>query len=219
MTQGRGCFGPRNAAILAAAAIGLGFFLRVERRAAAPLLRLEMLRQTSLSASLALGFLVAALASLPAGRLVDRYGAPPMVLMGLGGMAAGCLLLALRPTSSLAGYLAPLACLTASYALFQTGNNTAVMADLQPDRRGLVSGLLNLARNLGLITGTAVLGALFALASGAADLRSARSEDVSAGLRVTFGAAALLVLRALGIAALGRALARRDAREDGHGRS
>ena len=43
--------------------------------------------------------------------------------------------------------------MTAGYALFQTANNTAVMADVPPDRRGVVSGMLNLSRNLGLITG------------------------------------------------------------------
>ena len=64
------------------------------------------------------------------------------------------------------GYIAPIAVMTAGYALFQTANNTAVMTDIRPDQRGVISGMLNLSRNLGLITGASVMGALFALASG-----------------------------------------------------
>ena len=39
------------------------------------------------------------------------------------------------------------------------------------DQRGVVSGMLNLSRNLGLITGASAMGAVFALASGAATSR------------------------------------------------
>ena len=63
------------------------------------------------------------------------------------------------------GYVAPLVVLTAGYALFQAANNTAVMTDVRPDQRGVVSGMLNLSRNLGLVTGASVMGAVFALAS------------------------------------------------------
>ena len=39
------------------------------------------------------------------------------------------------------------------------------MTDIRPDQRGGISGMLNLSRNLGLITGASVMGAVFALAS------------------------------------------------------
>ena len=81
--------------------------------------------------------------------------------------------------------------LTAGYALFQTANNTAIMAGAGAERRGVVSGLLNLARNLGLITGTAVMGAIFAHATG--DLATATPAAVAEGLRITFGVAGGLV--------------------------
>ena len=66
----------------------------------------------------------------------------------------------------IAGYVAPLVFVTAGYALFQAANNTAVMTDIRPDQRGVMSGMLNLSRNLGLITGAAVMGAVFARAVG-----------------------------------------------------
>ena len=38
------------------------------------------------------------------------------------------------------------------------------MADVRPDQRGVISAMLSLSRNLGLITGASVMGAVFALA-------------------------------------------------------
>lgn len=74
------------------------------------------------------------------------------------------------------------------------------MVDVHPEQRGVVSGLLTLSRNLGLVTGASVMGAVFALGSGAADVTAAGSEAVVAGMRTTFALAALLVLAALAIA-------------------
>ena len=155
---------------------------------------------------LSVGPLVAALTGLPAGRLADRVGAQRMTIIGLLGIAVGSFILSLLPpTFGIAGYIAPIVVLTAGYALFQTANNTAVMASVSPDQRGVVSGLLNLSRNLGLITGASAMGAVFALASGSIDVTTARPEAVATGLRITFAVAASLVLVALAIAVAGRA--------------
>jgi EmrB/QacA subfamily drug resistance transporter len=114
---------------------------------------------------LSVGPLVAALSGVPAGRSVDRFGAQRMSIVGLIGVAAGSLVLSLLPaTLGIAGYVAPIVVVTAGYALFQAANNTAVMTDVRADQRGVISGLLNLSRNLGLVTGAAVMGAVFALA-------------------------------------------------------
>lgn len=129
-----------------------------------------------------LGPLVVALAGVPAGALADRFGARRMTLAGLAAMTAGCLLLSLLPAAfGVAGYAGPLVVITAGYALFQTANNTAVMADVPSDQRGAVSALLNLSRNLGLIAGASVMGNIFAFA----------------GMRTTFAVAAALAAAAL----------------------
>jgi MFS family permease len=147
------------------------------------------------------GPIVAALTGVPAGRLVDRFGASRMTLAGLVGMAAGASILPIVPARfGVAGYVIPLVILTAGYALFQAANNTAVMANLQPDQRGVISGMLNLSRNLGLITGASVMGAVFAFGSGTTNIMTARPEAVAAGMRVTFAVAAVLVGVALAIA-------------------
>lgn len=150
---------------------------------------------------LSVGPLVAALAGVPAGRLVDRFGARRTTAVGLAAMAAGCFLLALIPrTLGVPGYLVPLVVVTAGYALFQTANNTAVMAEVPADRRGVTSGLLNLSRNLGLITGASAMGAVFALASSTADVATAGPGAVAGGMRTTFAVAGALILLALGMA-------------------
>ena len=156
---------------------------------------------------MACGPLVAALMA-PAGRLVDRLGAGPMVRLGLLGMALATLALPLLPTGLGApGYILPLAGLTACYALFQAANNTRVMAEVPAERRGVASGLLNLSRNLGLVTGAAALGAVFAFATASDDISHATPEAIAAGMRGTFLVALGLILLALAIALAGR---RRD---------
>lgn len=141
---------------------------------------------------LSAGPFVTASAGVPAGRLVDRFGAGRMVLAGLAGMAIGTLMLATLPIEyGIAGYLIPIAMLTSGYALVQAANNTAVMAGVPQDQRGVVSGLLNLSRNLGLVTGASAMGAVFAVASA--------SVDAAGGMRITFAVATVLVAAALAI--------------------
>ena len=159
---------------------------------------------------LSVGPLVAALTGVPAGRIADRFGAQRMTIVGLIGIAAGSFILSMMPaTLGISGYIAPIVVITAGYALFQTANNTAVMTDIRPDQRGVISGMLNLSRNLGLITGASVMGAVFALASATTDITTARPEAVATGMRITFAVAAILIVVALAIAVGSRALATR----------
>jgi EmrB/QacA subfamily drug resistance transporter len=162
------------------------------------------------------GPIVAALTGVPAGRLVDRFGAYPMTIFGLVGMVLGTAVLPLLPTRfGVPGYVAPLAVITAGYALFQAANNTTVMTGVPSDQRGVVSGLLNLSRNLGLVTGASVMGAVFTLGSGVTDVMTARPEAVAAGMRITFAVAAVLIVVATAIGWIGRRRSRRSCPPDG----
>ncbi len=226
--------GAATVALALVALLGASLFVRVETRTANPLVRLDLLRDGALGASLAanamvatvlmatlvvgpfylaralglgvtrvglllsVGPLVVALAGVPAGRAVDRFGARRATGAGLSGIAAGAVLLAALPTAAgVAGYVLPIALVTAGYALFQTANNTGVMAGVDGARRGVVSGLLSLSRNLGLVTGASAMGAVFALASGGAN--TAAPAAVAFGMRVTFAVAAVLILAALAL--------------------
>jgi hypothetical protein len=99
--------------------------------------------------------------------------------------------------------------MTASYALFQAANNTVIMTDVRPDQRGVVSGMLSLSRNLGLVTGASALGAVFAIATATTDIVTARPAAVATGMRITFAVAAGLIVVAIIIALGSRALATR----------
>jgi EmrB/QacA subfamily drug resistance transporter len=150
---------------------------------------------------LSIGPLVAALTGVPAGRTVDRFGAQRMTIIGLVGIAIGCSVLSFVPvTFGIAGYITPIVCVTASYALFQAANNTAIMTDIRPDQRGVISGLLSLSRNLGLITGASAMGAVFAISSATIDITTAHPDAVATGMRSTFAVAAMLIVVAIAIA-------------------
>jgi len=109
----------------------------------------------------------------------------------------------------IAGYIAAIAVLTPGYQLFQAANNTTVMTDIDPDQRGVISGMLNLSRNLGLITGASMMGAVFALGSATIDITTAHPEAIATGMRITFAVAAILIVVALAITVGSRALAKR----------
>lgn len=161
---------------------------------------------------MSIGPIISAFSGVPAGRLVDRLGAPIMAIAGLVAMATGAFALSALPALfGVAGYLAAIAILTPGYQLFQAANNTAVMLDVGADQRGVISGLLSLSRNVGLITGAAVMGALFAFASMTTDITTAHPQAIADGMQVTFAVAGLLMVVALGIAAISRVLARRAA--------
>lgn len=162
---------------------------------------------------MSIGPAISALSGVLAGRIVDRFGAPSMIIVGLLAMAVGAIALSVLPAMfGIAGYIAAIAVLTPGYALFQAANNTAVMMDVQPNQRGVMSGLLNLSRNLGLITGASLMGAVFAFASAATDVTTASPEAVAAGMQITFAVAGILLVMALAIAVGSRALAKQPLR-------
>lgn len=251
MTAGGG-FGGNHAVLLLAAMVAAVAFVRLQARAASPLIQLALFRQPTLRAGVATnalvstvmmttlvvgpfylagalgldaarvglvmscGPVVAALVGVPAGRAVDRYGAQRVMLAGLAAMATGAILLPWVPLvmggvagmARVAEYVAPLVIITSGYALFQAANSSAVMASAGADQRGAVSGVLNLSRNLGFITGASVMGAVFAWAAGAGDLQAASPAALATGMRWTYALAAALLLLALALAALDRGRAR-----------
>ncbi|WP_229477110.1 MFS transporter [Massilia rubra] len=149
---------------------------------------------------LSAGPLVAALSGVPAGRLVERAGTAGVAIAGLALMLGASVPFALLPVSSgVPGYVAPLVVLTIGYALFQAANNTALMDTAGANQRGVVASMLNLARNLGLVTGASLMGAVFAFGAGT-DTVAAPLEAVAAGMHRTFALACALLATALVIA-------------------
>lgn len=151
-------------------------------------------------AVMAVGPLVSMISGVPAGGIVDRLGAARVVRLGLATMALGAFGLAILPGSyGVAGYLGAMVVLTPGYQLFQAANNTLVMMGAGAEQRGVISGLLALSRNLGLLTGASLMGAVFTRASGVSDIALAGSIELAAGMRVTFLVAAALMVVAFAI--------------------
>ena len=151
--------------------------------------------------TMSIGPIISTLSGIPSGRIVDQLGAKVIVIVGLIAMAVGSFSLSiLPPMFGISGYIAAIAILTPGYQLFLAANNTSVMIDVASDQRGVISGMLSLSRNLGLITGASVMGAVFAFASGASDIASAAPEDIGSGMQITFAVAGVLIILTLVIA-------------------
>ncbi|MEP0155400.1 MFS transporter [Pseudophaeobacter sp.] len=135
---------------------------------------------------------------VPSGRLVDSWGGQRVLTLGLGTLAAGALSLSVLPaTFGVVGYIAAIAILTPGYQMFQSANNVMVMADVSTDQRGAVSGLLGLSRNIGLISGASVMGAVFSAGVGSTAIEEAAEAAIVDGLRITFMLGGLSILVAL----------------------
>jgi MFS family permease len=153
---------------------------------------------------MSVGPVVAALVGFPSGRLVDRAGSRLVMIWGLVGVGTGSMLMTFLPTCLGAiGYVASLAVITAGYALFQAASSTAVMLGVARERRGVVSALLNLSRNLGLITGASMMGAVFAIGTSGIEPLGLPIGGRS-GLELTFTLASALAVLALAITFLAR---------------
>lgn len=169
--------------------------------------RALLLDAVSVGLVMSSGPIVAALIGWPSGKAVDRFGSYNMSFMGLIGMGIGCLLLTLLPFNfGLLGYIIPLVIVTAGYAIFQTANNTAVMTGVIETQRGVVSGILGMSRNIGLITGTSVMGAVFLAGTSGTNILLMSPEAIAAGMRNTFMVAVVLIAVSLAISILGKFL-------------
>lgn len=220
--------GTRGAlALMAAAGVLIVVLVPIERRAAHPVLPLQLLRTRPLGLGAALNLVVGAVmmstlvvgpfylsgalglsptavglamaagpiasivSGVLAGRLVDRGVPTRLMTAGLLVMTAAAVALALLPPlAGLPGYLAGTVLLAPGYQLFMAANNTEAMSAVARERRGTAAGVLGLSRNLGLVTGSSVLGTLFATAAGATGQAAATADALDSGLRLVFGIAA-----------------------------
>lgn len=98
-----------------------------------------------------------------AGMLADRVGTRPVSLIGLAVILISYVLMS-RITVSTPALIFILLTLPngIGMAIFQSPNNTAIMAAAPRRRLGVANGMLGLSRTLGQLTGVSILGAFFA---------------------------------------------------------
>ncbi|HKX73997.1 MAG TPA: DHA2 family efflux MFS transporter permease subunit [Acidimicrobiia bacterium] len=98
-----------------------------------------------------------------AGNLSDRLGVRGIALAGLIVLAVAYLrFTGLTVDLSIPAYLALAIPIGVGMGVFQSPNNVAIMSSVPPHYLGIGSGLLNITRLLGQITGAAALGSLWA---------------------------------------------------------
>ncbi|WP_162872890.1 MFS transporter [Austwickia chelonae] len=147
------------------------------------------LDNTAMGLSMAVGPIAAILSGVPAGRIVDRRGPASVVLVGLGLITVASMGFIVAPALiGLAGFLLLAITLTPGNQLFMAANNTAIMMQTGREHQGAVAGLLNVARNLGFVTGTPLVGMLFEAASTA----HGGTAGALLGLQLNFAVAALI---------------------------
>lgn len=123
-----------------------------------------------------------------------------MLALGLIALAVGAFALSILPdVFGVGGYIAAIAILTPGYQLFQAANNTTVMSGIRAEHRGVISGLLNLSRNLGLIIGTSAMGAVFSFGVGTSAIEDATSGSIADGMQLVFVVAGTLMIAAFWI--------------------
>ena len=154
---------------------------------------------------MAVGPVTAAFAGAPAGRIVDRLGTDRARLLGLVETIAGFLCLALLPRwLGMAGYVGALIVLTPGFQLFLAANNASVMVAAPAAQRGVLSGLLGLSRNLGLLTGASVMATIFTALLGTGQIAEASTAGIGTAFTASFLISAGLTAVAMALALLGR---------------
>lgn len=150
---------------------------------------------TKVGLIMSVGPVISIFTGIISGKIVDRIGAGLIMKTSLILLLSGTLSLALLPiVFGGIGYISGIVLLTPGYQLFQAANNTAVMSATAERRSGTVSGILNLSRNIGLITGTSLMGSIFIKSADFLPKAVNQSEKMFFGFKVTFFFAALLIM-------------------------
>ncbi|HEY9449519.1 MAG TPA: MFS transporter [Gemmatimonadaceae bacterium] len=96
------------------------------------------------------------------GTLSDRIGSRLLSTLGMGLLGVGLLLLArLGPDSELHLVVVALAVVGLGAGLFGSPNNSALMGAAPRNRQGIAAGILASARNVGMVLGVGLAGAVF----------------------------------------------------------
>jgi EmrB/QacA subfamily drug resistance transporter len=125
-----------------------------------------------------------------AGRMTDKIGGKFILMSGLilFGAGMGWIALIVQPDSSWSVFLAPLIVAGLGMGCIFAPMVTVAMRNIDPRMAGAASGVLNTVRQVGLVIGTAVVGALLQnrLVSAMADQASVRSAALPPQVRGRF---------------------------------
>ncbi len=148
------------------------------------------------------------------GWLSDKIGSRPITIAGLLVLLVGYWSFRrLGQDTTPLGFVLALAPIGAGMGLFQSPNNSIIMGSVRPERLGIASGLLNLTRILGQITGIGVLTTFWAIRADAAGGQTDPAGIVS-GLHDTMLVAMVLIGFGFTLALWGYFAERRQKKEE-----
>lgn len=143
---------------------------------------------------------VMAVVSPLSGALSDRIGSRSLTTIGMALIGGGLLLLArLGPASPMHSVIIALAVVGLGAGLFGSPNNSALMGAAPRDRQGIAAAMMATARNVGMVLGVGLAGAVFTsvLARHGSDASSlypaARASFLAAAIVAAVGVAVSLV--------------------------
>jgi MFS family permease len=141
---------------------------------------------------------IAALTGYLSGKLVDVFGDKPIMFLGLAQMCLGAILFALLPLYfGWYGYIAAIVILTPGRQMFLASNHTYILHTANDSQKGLLSGMLNLSKNLGLLTGASLAVGFFAFRVQLKDISQASYYQLDTAFSETFLTAALFIFLCL----------------------
>jgi MFS family permease len=150
------------------------------------------------------------------GALSDRIGPRPVTVAGLAILVVAYLFATTLDVDTTAlHYVLVMIPIGIGMGVFQSPNNSAVMGSVPQQRLGVTSGMLAITRITGQITGIAVLGAIWAarvaaITGSTGDASDAPAAAQTAALQDTILVVAIAMTGALGLAAWGLHLERRE---------
>jgi MFS family permease len=107
--------------------------------------------------AMSVGPVVSIITGFVGGGFVDRYGSSRVSFIGLSVLLVGSFAYVFAPFAfGLAGFALSAAVSSIGYQLFQAANSSEVMRGAAPDKRGVVSGMLGLSRQVGLVAGALI---------------------------------------------------------------
>jgi EmrB/QacA subfamily drug resistance transporter len=147
--------------------------------------------------------IVMAIVAPLSGALSDRIGSRPLATLGMLALAAGLLLLArVADDAPLTTIAAALGVVGLGVGIFVSPNNSALMGSAPRHRQGIAAGVLATARNVGMVLGVGLAGAVFTtvLARGGGE---GHADALVRGVQASLYVAAGIAVAGTAIAALG----------------
>lgn len=156
------------------------------------------LNSTEAGISMAASPATVAVMSFLVGRSLKHDHLGNVILIGLIIMTFAAINMSyINTDDGLIAYLSCLITMAVGYATFLSANNTLTMSAALSHTTGSISGVLNLSRNLGLLTGATLMSSIFASASELVDLNTEHIHRMELGLNSVYQCAVVLLMIAI----------------------